>query len=247
MDRLRRPRQAFEIGALILLAACAPRAVRYELPTPSAAPPEPAAPAQQVEIAQAPEVAPTDAYESWLPPDDVRGQQIVAAAQRFLGVDALVVNGETYRWDCTGLVEAIYAQFGLPYWGSVDMFFDGAAALGVVHRRRIPFPGDLIFFDDTHDFNKNGLVDDTFSHIGVVESVADDGTITLIHLAGPAGVYRCKMNLRYPTERYNAAGEEINSVLRVGQTVDGGAPTLLTGETWFAFASIRTTSPRVTQ
>ncbi len=57
--------------------------------------------------------------------------------------------------------------------------------------------GDIVFFDNTYDKNKNGERDDYFTHVGVVESVDDMGTVTYVHY-GSRGVVRAKMNLHSP-------------------------------------------------
>ena len=40
--------------------------------------------------------------------------------------------------------------------------------------------GDLVFFDNTWDADGDGVDNDPFTHVGVVEKVESDGTIVFI-------------------------------------------------------------------
>ena len=90
-------------------------------------------------------------------------------------------------------------------------------------------PGDLAFFHNSWDRNGNKLRDDRFTHVALVERVADDGTIRLLHFAS-GKVKRDVMNLRHKnTARDPDTGETLNSYLRRG----GGK--VLTGQLFFRF------------
>ena len=41
-------------------------------------------------------------------------------------------------------------------------------------------PGDLVFFDNTWDYNGDGMANDPLTHVGIVERQEDDGTIVFI-------------------------------------------------------------------
>ncbi|MDP2309037.1 MAG: CHAP domain-containing protein [Pseudomonadota bacterium] len=161
---------------------------------------------------------------------------IAQAATAFVGAKALLVEGERYRWDCSGLVEASLASAGCAFKGSSAMLFDQAKAAGVLHRRRMPSPGDVAFFDDTYDRNGNGRLDDPLSHVAVVESVDKSGTVTMVHI-GSKGVVRLRMNLRHPEDRTDAAGAVLNDNLRAHGRSDSPRTRYLAGELWVAFAS----------
>lgn len=126
----------------------------------------------------------------------------VQLAQKLVGKSNIVIDGKKYRDDCTGLVGAIYAQLG------VDLFQGGepgdngvtavwrfAAAHGRLYEGGRPVGGDLVFFKDTYDLNRDGRVNDGLTHIGLVEKVDEDGTVTVIHRVA-RGVVRYKMNLQ---------------------------------------------------
>lgn len=116
------------------------------------------------------------------------------------------------------------------------MLFDQAKQERVLHRRRIPSPGDIAFFDDTYDRNGNGRLDDPLSHVAVVESVDQGGTITMVHI-GSKGVARLMMNLRHPEDRTDTQGTVLNDYMRARSNGDSPRTRYLTGELWVAFAS----------
>ena len=153
-----------------------------------------------------------------------------------MGRYPLVCSGETYRYDCSGLVEAIYARAGRPVAGSTRELYERSIDLGVTHRNKRPSPGDLAFFDDTYDRNGNGRLDDDLSHVAVVESVDDDGTITMVH-KGSKGVVRLYMNLHTP-DVHSEDGEILNSYLRAQRQKDPRGTEYLAGELWRGFSSL---------
>lgn len=162
------------------------------------------------------------------------GLVVARAAAGFIGAERLVVAGERYAWDCSGLVAAAYARAGLSLRGSSADLYALSREVGVLHRRKRPLPGDVAFFDDTYDRNGNGRRDDELSHVAIVESVDADGTITMVH-KGNKGVVRNRMNLLRPDVARSEEGAVLNDVLRAGSRGRDGK---LTGELWRAFGSL---------
>ncbi|MFT5679346.1 MAG: surface antigen [Myxococcota bacterium] len=156
------------------------------------------------------------------------GQDIAAGAAKLVGKGRLTVNSERYRYDCSGMVCAAYATSGYDLSGSSKSLYESADQTGVLHTETLPYPGDIAFFDNSYDRNKNGQRDDELTHVAVVESVSEEGTITLIHL-GSGTVGRIQMNLLRPYD------SSVNSYLRARSDLDGGPR--LTGELWCGFAS----------
>ncbi len=184
------------------------------------------------------------AYADTLPADDSSeqgpqrrgsrlGNKVARAAVSFIGHGRIVVDGERQRYDCSGMVCAAHRKADRPLQGSSRMLFDMAKSEGVYHRRKRPSSGDVAFFDNTYDRNKNGRRDDDLSHVAIVETVDGDGTITLVHLGGK-GIKRIKMNLKRPHDRVDENGKTLNHVIRRGR--DGGP--VLTGELARGFASL---------
>ncbi|MSQ04046.1 MAG: hypothetical protein EXR71_19525 [Myxococcales bacterium] len=160
-------------------------------------------------------------------------RKIVAAAESFVGDGQLVVRGENYRFDCSGLVEAALAEAGVPASGSSAMLYEQARNAGLLHHRRRPSAGDVAFFDNTYDRNGNGRLDDELTHTAIVVGVDSDGTIALVHV-GSGGVVRFSMNLVAPHQEADDNGK-LNDFLRARTRRDPIGTAYLAGELWVAF------------
>jgi hypothetical protein len=122
--------------------------------------------------------------------------------------------------DCSGFVEAMFERAGLdlraearPGDGGVRAFYRYVKRHGRWHTRKLPDPGDLVFFHNSYDRNRDGKLDDLFTHVGIVEEVGADGTLQIIH-ATNHGIVREPMNLLRPHETRDARGQPINASLR---------------------------------
>ncbi len=166
------------------------------------------------------------------------GVDVAHGLEGFLGAASLEVGGETFRHDCSGFVNAAYAATGRSLEGlNSAALYDAARSNGVFHRRKKPLPGDVAFFDNTHDRNGNRRLDDKLTHVAVVEKVDDDGTITLVHKGG-SGVTRIVMNLRHRRLDRDDDGRELNSHLRGKTQRDRRRTRYLAGQLWRGFGSL---------
>ncbi len=133
-------------------------------------------------------------------------------------------GGERFNADCTGFVEAVYAGEGVPLRPLMRSAAPGErtgvwAVYRAMERYGVvfggggewPAPGDLVFWRDTYDRNRNGKPDDGLTHVGIVEYVVD-GTVVFVH-RGSHGVARGAMTPDRPDER-SAAGVALNSPIR---------------------------------
>lgn len=167
----------------------------------------------------------------------VAGEALAATAREFLGRKRVVAAGRTFPEDCAGLVRAVYAQHGL------DLLTDGVAGDNGVTaiwrfaqrhgelRKDRPRPGDLVFFFETYDRNRDGRENDGLTHIGIVDRVDPDGTVQVIHRVAQ-GVVRYRMNLDRPRARTDAQGRVVNDWLREGRTAK------LAGELFAAYGTL---------
>ena len=128
-----------------------------------------------------------------------------------------VGNGPVVRMDCSGFVRAVFRSIGLDVFatGSPEVKQRHGNGVGLLlwfneshgdfwpregppeHYAVTPRPGDIVYFHDTYDRNRNHRYDDRFTHVGLVESVSEDGAVTFLHAAGHV-VRRERMNLRRP-------------------------------------------------
>jgi hypothetical protein len=169
------------------------------------------------------------------------GSRIAARARQLIGVRSLHTVDQTVPDDCTGLVRLAYASAGIELMdgggvrgdNGVMRLYRKARSQGAVHRGR-PKPGDIAFFRETYDRNRDGRRNDGLTHVGIVERVEDGGVITLVH-RGSKGVARTRMNLQRPTlHRDKRGGAVVNDYLR---TASGKHRAYLTGELFAGFAT----------
>ncbi len=170
----------------------------------------------------------------------------IASAAR----DALERPPRGFRRDCSGYVSGALKAAnaldtaGVPDDARVIDFWTQAEEDGRLHHNPIPAIGDLAFFDNTHDRDGNGRMDDLRTHIAIVVDVEPDGTVVLAHKGSRYALIR--MNLLHPTERHAPSeGDEEdeepvewNSFLR--RSGDRGNPLGMykTAELWSGFASL---------
>ncbi len=167
--------------------------------------------------------------------------RLAAAAAGAVGTEPIVVGGVRYRFDCSGVASGIYARAGFPLGkdaldsGGLDVrrLYELVRRTGSL-RTRDPLPGDLVFFDDTWDYNGNGQMDDPLSHVGVVEEIVDDGTVVFVHRIGHQ-VVRARLNLKRPSERHDEKHRALNQYLR---KASGSWPQKTTGELFVAYGSL---------
>ena len=211
-SREHNPCPALVSGLLALAAACASsRSGQRDAPAVDAAtiPVAQATLAPVAEPERPPARPPADAPST----DPV--QRMLTAARAELGKP-----GGREGIDCSTFVRAAYFAAGVDLYSEASPRDNGVQAMrryvrrhGRLHRRRLPAPGDLVFFDNSYDRNRNRLLDDRLTHVGIVEAVLADGTALVLHSTNH-GVVREPMNLRRPHARTIAGGEPINAVLR---------------------------------
>lgn len=174
-------------------------------------------------------------------PAPTTGERILSRAHRALKLGRLRPLTKQYPDDCSGLVRFAYAAAGIDLVGSagkkgdnaVTTIFKRAGKVGALVSGESPRPGDLVFFRDTYDRNRDGHRNDGLTHVGIVEAVAPDGTITFIH-RGLVGVARGRMNLRVPSARHGADGGVLNDYV---STTRGAHAPVPAGQLFVGFAS----------
>jgi cell wall-associated NlpC family hydrolase len=161
-------------------------------------------------------------------------------AKAWVGLRSLTTVSTSVNDDCSGLTRLAFRAQGLdllppdllPEENGVKAIYRKAAALGAV--RETPERGDLVFFKDTFDRNRDGRINDGLTHIGIVERVAPDGTVTFVHKSGGL-VKRSRLNLAQPEARRDAQGHVLNDWLRRKDKRNRG---YLTGELVAGFAAV---------
>ncbi len=164
------------------------------------------------------------------------GQGVADAAGHYVGKTVMSCSGEKFRYDCSGMVNVAHYKAGIDLRGqNSEGMLALARELGVDHKGP-PRVGDVVFFDNTYDRNKNGRLDDALTHVAVVEDVDSDGTVHLVH-KGSKGVVRIVMNPEHPEERLGPDGKEWNDWLRARKKGDSKNTPYLAGQMFVGSAS----------
>ncbi|MEZ4704314.1 MAG: NlpC/P60 family protein [Bdellovibrionota bacterium] len=150
--------------------------------------------------------------------------------------------GFTPRRDCSGLIEAMFFQAGLDVHqfiavnqikgNGVKMIYEFVERIGKIFTQT-PAAGDLIFFSNTYDRNHDGKFNDDLTHVGVVKSIDDLGTITFLDQR-KGRIHQNQINLAMPS-MHNYRGNIVNSYLR-NQSRSGSAQ--LASTLFFGFGSV---------
>jgi len=161
-----------------------------------------------------------------------KNNKIVFWAKEFLAKNTktVVINGKqvAINTDCSNFVRAVY-------WKAleVDLFYESVSSgaansnaksgclllhayFSKKHRfNKNPKAGDIVFFDNTYDKNLNKKWDDPLTHVGLVENIEKDGTVSYIHgnTGSPKAIKKAYLNIKYPST-YQQAGKTINTYLR---------------------------------
>ncbi|MCA9566357.1 MAG: C40 family peptidase [Myxococcales bacterium] len=162
--------------------------------------------------------------------DDGFGDAVASAARKHLEHAP-----DGFRNDCSGFVMAAFHRAGMELSGSTRTMWADAESLGITHTDT-PRPGDLVFFDNTYDRNRNGRRDDPLTHVGVVIEIGDDGRVVVAHGGTSKGRTTLVMDTRHPHDRLGPDGEVRNDWLRARQKGDDDRVPRLAGELFRGYA-----------
>jgi hypothetical protein len=231
------------LAGLVLMTGCATgtppggrlmgSSFRYRPLTPVAAPRAPLSVA-------APSPAPRKQVHP--SPPAARREDVLATARELVGSSKVKLAGRSWPEDCTGFIQAVYAKAGVSFRGAgvprdngVTAMYRYARTHGRVYTQGQPRPGDLVFFRETYDQNRDGRRNDGLTHVGLVDGVEADGTVVVIHRV-KRGVVRYRMNLARPNLRRDPrTGEVINDMLRAP---GAGKVPVLTGQLFVSYGSV---------
>jgi len=171
---------------------------------------------------------------------------VVQTAAALVGATTITSADRKIAYDCAGVTRAVFLKHGIdlydadagdPKANGVRLIYDHVRQQGTIHRGPNVHPGDLVFFDNTWDFNGDGELNDPLTHIGIVERIEPDGTVVFISRVA-AAVQRYRMNLRHPHVHKAPDGRILNDYIRRKLPADPDQVGRLTGEL-FAFYGSR--------
>lgn len=135
-------------------------------------------------------------------------------------------------------VRAVYAanetSTGPDNGGIVDIYRYAQLEGTVYHST--PAIGDLVFFHNTFDADGNGRNNDWYTHTGIVEDVAPNGTIAVLSYVD-GQVVRTFMNLENPALE-TLDGQTANTVMRRRSASDPEHTVYLAGQMFAGFAGL---------
>ena len=171
---------------------------------------------------------------------------IVESAARLVGARAIASQGKRIAYDCAGVTRAIFLEHGIdlyrgtfndPKGNGVRLIHNHVRQHGTLHRGSNVNPGDLVFFDNTWDFNGDGKLNDPLTHVGVVERLEQDGTVIFISRVANA-IERYRMNLDQPHVHKTAQGLVLNDYIRRKHPTDPENAARLTGELFSFYGNL---------
>lgn len=179
-------------------------------------------------------------------PNTTMQQALAQTAVRFIGASRIQAQGKRFRYDCSGLASAVYFSQGInllnstqnnPQDNGVRRIRHYVEQHGRLHQGPTTQPGDLVFFHNTYDANKDGRVNDRWTHIGIVEKVRTDGTVIFVSRVS-RGIERYRMNVSSFNKHRVGTGKVLNDFLRRKRWNDHETTRYLTGELFAAFGTL---------
>jgi len=174
-----------------------------------------------------------------------RRAAIVRTASKLVGATNIQVNGKRIAYDCAGVTRAIFLAHGIDLYdsGSLDPQANGVRLIhhhisqhGRFHQGPVVRPGDLVFFDNTWDYNGDGIINDPLTHVGIVERQEADGTVIFISRVAGA-IERYRMNLALPHLHKTTDGRILNDYIRRKDLNHPFDASYLTGELFSGFGT----------
>jgi hypothetical protein len=170
---------------------------------------------------------------------------IVQTAAKLVGAKTITSNGRRIAYDCAGVTRAVFLAHGIdlyagepgePDANGVRIIHAHIQQQGTFHPGPVAHPGDLVFFNNTWDFNRDGKVNDPLTHVGIVERREPNGTIIFISRVADA-IERYHMNLSLPHVHKTSDGRILNDYLRRKDAADPSDTGYLAGELFAQFAT----------
>ncbi len=104
---------------------------------------------------------------------------------------------------------------------TIAELYQHAFSQKLVYQSTKPAIGDLVFFHNTFDRNRDGRWNDWHSLVGIVESIDQDETISIL-VYQKDKIERIYMNLKYPELPRGKKGQVLNSQLRANEGAQNG-------------------------
>jgi hypothetical protein len=178
------------------------------------------------------------------PPPRADAPDLVVREARVAVAQGETLDGHHVPSECSGFVRALFLSSGIDLFAAAREGDTGVRAIaryvqrhGRWERGAVPRPGDIAFFDNSYDRDRDGRLDDALTHVGVVVDIEGDGTAVIAH-ATNHGIVREPMNLRRRHETTDGSGKRINAALRRRSPRDSPRTPHLLGELFAGFGRV---------
>lgn len=128
-------------------------------------------------------------------------------------------------------------EFGDAAAESIAVLYRECRSQGETFDARRPAIGDLIFFHNTYDANKDGRNNDWYTLVGIVEDIRPDGTVQFLAYRGN-GIETLHFNRQHSDRRRDAQHRPLNSKLRAKTSDDPAYTQYLAGQLFAGYCNI---------
>lgn len=146
---------------------------------------------------------------------------LIKSAQHQYQKQKIHFQERAFRSDCSGFIQGVIWDQGHDlnaFYKTYRWEVNGVALIqkyiervGQFGKRLKPQKGDLVFFNQTYDKNKDGLRNDPLTHLGIITHIDQNHTITFLHHM-QGHVQKGYMNLKLPRIQ-KRGGKTFNSLL----------------------------------
>lgn len=150
---------------------------------------------------------------------------------------ALSYLGKRDGGDCSGYVNLVNNKNGHPFYNEKELSasFDNARKSRAIYNlmkkkgnaydNRLPYIGDLVFFEDTERRKAKSKVNvaENITHVGIVTRVDADGTVEFIHHSNGKNILDY-MNFNFPKQT-TKDGKKINTYMKRCPSKNGAVQT----------------------
>lgn len=175
-------------------------------------------------------------------------RRLVSDAYQLKNYSKYHFKGAHFSYDCSGYIASALHKNGLltqDFSRVQDIQGNGVAILFqyieknglIMDKNAVPKIGDIVFFSNTYDRNKDGKFNDELTHIGIIESMDNDGqAIFLHHMAGR--VQQSYLNAGFEHLHKSNKGKQLNTYLRRKNAQDSKQTVYLASELVHSYGSL---------
>lgn len=180
--------------------------------------------------------------------DATKRRRLVADAYQLKRSRSYQFEDASFSYDCSGYIASIlhrnglltkkYARIQKVKGNGVSILYQFIEKNGsILDKDQFPKMGDIIFFSNTYDRNSDGKLNDTLSHIGIVESINNDGQVSFLHHIN-GRVRKSYLNSGFENQHRDSNKTILNSFLRRKRSGDPNNTQYLAAQLVHSYGSL---------